>query len=276
MSDEVGHWLKALGLGEYAKAFAEHKIDFRVLPELNSQDLREMNIPLGPRKLLLKAIAELQADGGTTIGTAETATRETASQGHPATEAERRQLSVMFVDLVGSTELSARLDPEDLREVMRRYQDAVAGAVTRYAGHVAKYLGDGVLVYFGWPQAHEDQAERAVRAGLDAVAAVSGLKLDSSTALQARVGIATGQVVIGDLVGEMGRDADAVSGETPNLAARLQGVAEPDQVAVGEATRRLIGDAFELEDLGVRELKGFPEPVSIWRVVGERARGSRL
>ena len=160
MPDEVGHWLEALGLGGYAKAFAEHKIDFRVLPELNSQDLREMKIPLGPRKLLLKAIAELQANGGTTIGTAETATRETASQGHPATEAERRQLSVMFVDLVGSTELSARLDPEDLREVMRRYQDAVAGAVTRYAGHVAKYLGDGVLVYFGWPQAHEDQAER--------------------------------------------------------------------------------------------------------------------
>jgi len=200
MPDDVGRWLEELGLGEYAEAFAENKIDFRVLPELNSEDLREMDIPLGPRKLLLKAIAELQADGGATIGTAETAASEAASQGHPATEAERRQLSVMFVDLVGSTELSAKLDPEDLREVMRRYQDAVAGAVTRYAGHVAKYLGDGVLAYFGWPQAHEDQAERAVRAGLDAVAALSGLKLDSSVELQARTGIATGQVVIGDLV----------------------------------------------------------------------------
>jgi class 3 adenylate cyclase/tetratricopeptide (TPR) repeat protein len=276
MPDEVGRWLEELGLGGYAEAFAEHKIDFRVLPELNSQDLREMNIPLGPRKLLLKAIAELQGDGGTTIGTEETATRETASQGRPATEAERRQLSVMFVDLVGSTELSARLDPEDLREVMRRYQDAVAGAVTRYAGHVAKYLGDGVLAYFGWPQAHEDQAERAVRAGLDAVAAVSRLKLDGGVELQARTGIATGQVVIGDLVGEMGREADAVSGETPNLAARLQGGSEPGQVTVGEATRRLIGNAFELEDLGAREFKGFPEPIPAWRVVGERALGSRF
>jgi class 3 adenylate cyclase len=151
-----------------------------------------------------------------------TATQPTEGASPRAPEAERRQLTVMFVDLVGSTALSSRLDPEDLREVMRRYQDAVAGAVTRYGGHVAKYLGDGVLAYFGWPRAHEDQAERAVRAGLDAVAVVSGLKLDGDIELNARAGIATGEVVIGDLVGEAG----AVSGETPNLAARLQEVAE--------------------------------------------------
>ncbi len=276
MSDEVGRWLEELGLGEYAEVFAANKIDFRVLPELNSEDLREMDIPLGPRKLLLKAIAERHADGGATAGATGTAAREAGSPERPATEAERRQLTVMFVDLVGSTELSAKLDPEDLREVMRRYQDAVAGAVKRYAGHVAKYLGDGVLAYFGWPQAHEDQAERAVRAGLDAVAAVRDLKLDGGAELRARAGIATGQVVIGDLVGETGRDTDAVIGETPNLAARLQGIAEPGQVAVGEATRRLIGVAFELEDLGARELKGFPEPVLAWRVAGERALGSRF
>ncbi|MFB3139002.1 MAG: AAA family ATPase, partial [Phycisphaerales bacterium] len=182
----------------------------------------------------------------------------------------------MFVDLVGSTALSSKLDPEDLREVMRRYQDAVAGAVTRYAGHVAKYLGDGVLVYFGWPQAHEDQAERAVRAGLDAVSAVSGLKLDGGVELQARAGIATGQVVIGDLVGEAGRDVEAVSGEAPNLAARLQDQAKPDQVVIGATTRNLIGETFALEELKTRVLKGFADPVRVWRVVGEQATESRF
>lgn len=276
MPDEVEHWLEELGMGEYAEAFAEHKIDFGVLQELNSEDLREMNIPLGPRKLLLKAIAELQADGDTYIGIEDTATREKASQNPATIEAERRQLTLMFVDLVGSTSLSAKLDPEELREVMRCYQDAVAGAVTRFGGHVARYLGDGVLAYFGWPQAYEDQTERAVRAGIDAVTAVSGLKLDSSRELQARAGIATGQVVIGDLVGDMSRDADAVSGETPNLAARLQNVVEPGHVAIGEATRRLIGNAFDLEDLGTRELKGFPEPIPVWRVIGEQVLESRF
>jgi class 3 adenylate cyclase/predicted ATPase len=201
-----------------------------------------------------------------------TATQPTEGASPRAPEAERRQLTVMFVDLVGSTALSSRLDPEDLREVMRRYQDAVAGAVTRYGGHVAKYLGDGVLAYFGWPRAHEDQAERAVRAGLDAVAVVSGLKLDGDIELNARAGIATGEVVIGDLVGEAG----AVSGETPNLAARLQEVAEAGQVVIGAATRQLIAGAFELDGLGARALKGFAETIPVWRVVGERGVESRF
>jgi class 3 adenylate cyclase/predicted ATPase len=184
-------------------------------------------------------------------------------------EAERRQLTVVFVDMVGSTELSHRLDPEDLREVMRRYQDAVAGAVTRYEGYVAKFLGDGVLAYFGWPQAHEDQVERAVRTGLDAVAAVARLEFDHDVALEARVGIATGQVVVGDLVGEASAEAEAVAGETPNLAARLQGLAAPGQVVIGATTRLLIGETFDLKDLGAHELKGFAEPVVAWRVMRE-------
>ncbi|MHA1571353.1 MAG: AAA family ATPase, partial [Alphaproteobacteria bacterium] len=198
-------------------------------------------------------------------------------QAEPQTaEAERRQLTVMFCDLVGSTALSQNLDPEDLRDVMRNYQDAVVGAVSRFGGHVAKYLGDGVLAYFGWPQAHEDQANHAVRAGLDAVSAVARLTLDNGQPLAARIGIATGRVVVGDLVGKTGRDTEAVTGQTPNLAARLQGLAEPDQVVIGANTRRLIGTAFELEDFGKHDLKGFAEPVSVWRVVGEDTGESRF
>ncbi len=265
MTGDIQRWLDSLGLAKYGEVFAENEIDFGVLTHLDEDDLKDLGLPMGPRKKLLAAIAEL-----------ETSAPAAAGPDMVAREAERRQLTVMFVDLVGSTALSERLDPEDLRDVMRRYQDAVAGAVTSYAGHVAKYLGDGVLAYFGWPQAHEDQAERAVRAGLDAVAAVSGLKLQDGVELEARAGIATGQVVIGDLVGEAGRDADAVTGETPNLAARLQDLGAAGQVVVGETTRRLIGDAFELDDLGGRVLKGFAEPIPAWRITGERLTESRF
>jgi class 3 adenylate cyclase/tetratricopeptide (TPR) repeat protein len=182
----------------------------------------------------------------------------------------------VFVDLVGSTALSAELDPEDLREIIGRYQDAVSGAVKRYGGHVAKYLGDGVLAYFGWPQAYEDQAERAVRAGLDAVSAVNAVRIADERVLEARAGIATGLVVVGDLVGESGRDAEAVTGETPNLAARLQNVAEPGQVVVGEATHRLVGMAFAVDDLGSHALKGFDYAVRAWGIVGEATAASRF
>ena len=270
MARDIGTWLEDLGLGKYADAFAENEIDLDALPHVTEDDLREIGIALGARRKLLAAIGELEPN-------AEPAPDQDAAGDRPVgTEAERRQLTVMFVDMVGSTALSAELDPEDLRDVMRRYQDAVAGAVTRYGGHVAKYLGDGVLAYFGWPQAHEDQAERAVRAGLDAVAAVGALYLDGGVALRARVGIATGHVVVGDLVGEAGRDAEAVSGETPNLAARLQEIAGAGQVAIGAVTRRLIGEAFELEDLGLTVLKGFAEAVPMWRVTGERPSESRF
>ncbi|MCZ6811536.1 MAG: AAA family ATPase, partial [Planctomycetota bacterium] len=177
---------------------------------------------------------------------------------------------------VGSTELSQRLDPEDLREVMLRYQDAVAGVVARFEGNVAKFLGDGVLAFFGWPRAYEDQAERAVRSGLAAVSAVAHLKSEDGRALQARVGIATGMVVIGDIVGETATEVDAVAGETPNLAARLQGVAAPSQVVIGATTRLLVAEAFDLEDLGAHELKGFAEPIVAWHVVSESAAESRF
>jgi class 3 adenylate cyclase len=171
----------------------------------------------------------------------------------------------MFSDLVGSTALSARMDPEDLREVISAYQKCVADTVGRLGGFVAKYMGDGVLIYFGYPQAHEDDAERAVRAGLELVAAVSGLK--AHAALQTRVGIATGLVVVGDLIGSGASQEQAIVGETPNLAARLQGVAEPNSVVIAESTRKLVGNLFELEDLGLKELKGIAGPMRAWAVL---------
>ena len=176
-----------------------------------------------------------------------------------------------FCDLVGSTELSHRLDPEDMRDLMRRYQNAVSGAVNTYEGHVAKFLGDGVLAYFGWPQAHEDQAERAVHAGLDAIARTAGLSAEGA-ALAARVGIASGLVVVGDLSGE----SDAITGETPNLAARLQAIAAPGQAVIGPVTERLVSGAFMLQDLGSHRLKGFAEPVQAWSVAAARSRASRF
>ena len=273
MAGDIREWLEGLGLGKYAEAFAENDVEFEVLSELNDDDLSQLGLSLGHRRKFLKAVAELTA-GAQHEAPTDIADAFPASAKH--TEAERRQLTVMFCDMVGSTELSRHLDPEDLREIMRRYQDAVAGVVTRYGGHVAKYLGDGVLVYFGWPQAHEDQAERAVRAGLDAVEAVSDVQVADRRALEARIGIATGQVVVGDLVGEIGRDTEAVSGETPNLAARLQGVAEPGQVVIGEATHRLVAQTFELDNLGTFELKGFDAAVKAWRIVREVVAESRF
>jgi class 3 adenylate cyclase/ABC-type transport system involved in cytochrome c biogenesis ATPase subunit len=184
-------------------------------------------------------------------------------------EAERRQLTVLFCDLVGSTELSARLDPEDLRHVIGAYHHCTAAVVERFEGHVAKYLGDGVLVYFGYPRAHEDDAERAVRAGLAIVEAVAGLAPLPDVQLEARIGIATGMAVVGDLIGEGASREEAVVGDVPNLAARLQAIAAPGSVAIGEATRKLVGSLFELDDLEPQRLKGFAKPFGVWRVSGE-------
>ncbi|MFP6748644.1 MAG: AAA family ATPase [Alphaproteobacteria bacterium] len=268
MPENIARWLEELGLGEYAEAFAANNVDSRILPELTGDDLKDIGVAsVGHRRLLLGAIAEL---GG--LDRAEPAPIDPPR----AVEAERRQLTVMFCDLVGSTALSQTLDPEDLRDVMRRYQDAVAGAVTRYGGHVAKYLGDGVLAYFGWPRAYEDQAERAVRAALAAVEAVNDVKITDDKALAARAGIATGQVVVGDLVGESGREADAVTGETPNLAARLQGLAVPGAVVIGATTRQLVGNVFDVSDIGAQDLKGFDAAVPAWRVIGESSADSRF
>jgi class 3 adenylate cyclase len=244
---QVTDWLGKLGLGQYAQRFTENDITFAILFDLTDQDLKELGVSsLGHRRLLLRAIAELPG-------------REKIASTAPSDTAERRQVTVMFSDLVGSTALSARMDPEDLRDVISAYQKAVAETVQRFGGLVAKYMGDGVLVYFGYPQAHEDDAERAVRAGLELVQAVSGLK--SSAPLQTRVGIATGLVVVGDLIGSGAAQEQAVVGETPNLAARLQGIAEPNTVVIAESTRRLLGHLFELEDLGAKELKGIDAAV---------------
>jgi class 3 adenylate cyclase/predicted ATPase len=256
---QVADWLQKLGLGQYAQCFAENDIAFVILPDLTDQDLKELGVAsLGHRRQLLRAIAELK-DGET--ATSKPAVKPVAPSA-PRDFAERRQVTVMFSDLVGSTALSARMDPEDLREVISAYQKCIAETVQRFGGFVAKYMGDGVLVYFGYPQAHEDDAERAVRAGLELVAAVSGLKTHAT--LQTRVGIATGMVVVGDLIGSGASQEQAIIGETPNLAARLQGVAEPNMVVIAGSTRRLLGKLFELEDLGARDLKGIPEPVYTW------------
>ena len=223
------------------------------LPDLTDQDLKDIGVLLGHRRKMLAAIASWQARPP--------ATPEPTARAEPKAQdtAERRQVTVMFSDLVGSTALSARMDPEDLREVISAYQKCVAETVQRFGGFVAKYMGDGVLIYFGYPQAHEDDAERAVRAGLELVAAVGGLK--THAALQTRVGIATGLVVVGDLIGSGASQEQAIVGETPNLAARLQGVAEPNSVVIAESTRKLVGNLFELEDLGAQDLKGIAGPV---------------
>ena len=221
MAHDIGEWLESLGLGRYAQTFVDNEIDLTALPHINDADLKDIGVALGARRKLLAAIAAL--DESDQLATLDSRRFENQSVD---TQAERRQLTIMFFDLVGSTELSGRLDPEDLRDVMRQYQDAIAGVVARYQGHVAKFLGDGVMAFFGWPQAHEDQAERAVRAGLECFAALKAVKIDGDQLLEGRVGIATGQVVVGDLVGNRAQELEAVSGETPNLAARLQQLAD--------------------------------------------------
>jgi class 3 adenylate cyclase len=256
---QIADWLGKLGLSEYAQRFAENDIDFTILGDLTDQDLEKIGIAsLGHRRKLLRAIANLE----TIEKSAPAVAVPAPATPLPLDIAERRQVTVMFSDLVGSTALSARMDPEDLREVISAYQECVAEVVRRFEGFVAKYMGDGVLVYFGYPQAHEDDAERAVRAGLELIAAVAGLKTHAS--LQTRVGIATGVVVVGDLIGTGAAQEQAVVGETPNLAARLQGLAMPNMVVIAESTRRLLGNLFELQDLGAREVKGITGPVQAW------------
>lgn len=259
---DIGEWLRSLGLQSYEQTFRENEIDLEILPHLTVEDLKEVGVQaVGHRRKLLDAIGLLPAD---------------LAAARSLTSVERRQLTLMFVDLVGSTDLSRRLDPEELREVMRAYSNTVAGEIARLEGHVAKFLGDGVLAYFGWPRASEDAAEQAVRAGLAVATAVSGMSSGAGGLLAARIGIATGLVVVGDLLGEGDAKEEAVTGETPNLAARLQQAAEPGTVVIADSTRRLVGDLFELVGLGSLQLKGFAEPVQAWRVVGEGRAESRF
>ena len=256
---QIADWLEKLGMSEYAERFAESDIDTSVLRDLTDQDLKELGVSLGHRRKMLRAIAELS-------GIASTPPQPALAEPKPQDTAERRQVTVMFSDLVGSTALSARMDPEDLREVISAYQKCVAETVRRFGGFVAKYMGDGVLIYFGYPQAHEDDAERAVRAGLGMVAAITALK--SSVPLQTRIGIATGLVVVGDLIGSGEAQERGIVGETPNLAARLQGLAEPSMVVIAEGTRRLLGNLFELEDLGPRTSRASPGRYGLGRRYG--------
>ncbi len=307
----IREWLDSLGLGQYAGAFEENAIDFRALPELTEDDLKELGLKLGHRRIIQRAIAELRAaqapssapsalvgspspaSPSATRGspaieprTAASSATESATPAFPARaspapiagEAERRQLTVMFCDLVGSVALGERMDVEDYRDLLARFRDAVVGAVTRYGGFVARHQGDGLLVYFGYPQAHESDAERAVRAGLEAVRAIAHLEHPYDVTPQVRVGIATGPAVVGDVLatGASARSELAALGPTPNLAARLQIEAEPDSVIVSETTRVLIEGLFELDALPARALKGFAEGITPYRVRSELRGQSRF
>jgi class 3 adenylate cyclase/predicted ATPase len=260
---DVGDWLRSLGLGQYEALFRESEVDPEVLPELTDADLEKLGVPLGHRKRLLKAISNL-ASPAPPAPPARLAPIAT----EPDT-AGRRQLTVMFCDLVGSTALSAKLDPEDLHGVIGAYHRCCTELVERNGGFVAKYMGDGVLAYFGYPRAHEYDAERAVRAGLAVVEAAPKLVTVAGSSLHVRIGVATGLVVVGDLVGSGEAQERGVVGETPNLAARLQAIAEPDGIVIADGTRKLLGDLFELEDLGLKELKGVPQPVRAWAALRE-------
>lgn len=259
---EIAQWLEKLGLAEYAPRFQENRIDLSVLPDLTDQDLKDLGIVLGDRRKLLRAIGELDARGG--------------SNAQDAGSAERRQLTLLFCDLVGSTSLSTQLDVEDLRALIAAYHRRCTEVVERNGGYVAKYMGDGLLVYFGYPLAHEHDAERAVRTGLDLVGSVGELVTPAGRPLQIRVGIATGEVVVGDMIGAGASWERGVVGETPNLAARLQGIANPDTVVIADGTRRLVGNLFELQDLGQHSLKGIDGRVHAWAALRTGGRESRF
>src|SRR6476660_1720343 len=262
----IGGWLRNLGLERYELLFIENAIDSDVLAELTEGDLEKLGIPLGDRKRLIKAIRTMLVDSPTTFTSG---VGEHAQSGQPhVAAAERRHPTVMICDLVDSTALSARLDPEDMRAVIDAYHAACARITLTYDGFLAEFRGDGILVYFGYPLAHEDDAERTVRAGLDIIAAVARLETRAAEPLAVRSGIATGVVVIGDLSREGALREHAVVGDTPNVAARLQTLAEPGTIVVAASTRRLLGDLFRLRNLGLHEVKGIAEPVAAWAVEG--------
>jgi class 3 adenylate cyclase/tetratricopeptide (TPR) repeat protein len=269
---ELRNWLRDLGLERYESAFVDNAIDRDVLPELTESDFEKLGIPLGDRKRLIKAIRTTFAD----VDNADAKGRVTYSEQPRAAAAERRHLTVMICDLVGSTALSARLDPEDMRIVTDAYHAACARIIAKYDGFLAEFRGDGILAYFGYPRAHEDDAERTVRAGLEIVAAVARLETPAGESLAVRIGIATGLVVIGDLKGEGALREHAVVGHTPNVAGRIQGLGQPGTVVLAASTRRLLGDLFHLRDIGRHEVKGIADPVAAWIVEGVAASDSRF
>ena len=266
--EQIADWLEKLGLGQYAKLFADNDIDVSVLRHLTDQDLKDLGISLGHRRKIFAAINE----GFASVQPLAEADR---AEEHVIREtSERRYVTVLFSDLVGSTALSTRLDPEDLRDVIAIYQRCVEETVRRFDGFIAKFLGDGVLIYFGYPEAHEDDPEQAVRAGLELVAAVKGLQTPEP--VEARVGIATGLVVVGELIGSGASQEHSIVGKTPNLAARLQGVAAPNMVVIADSTRKLLGNLFEFEDLGGKDLKGIAGAERAWAVLRANPVDSRF
>src|SRR3954465_10427118 len=263
---DVGQWLKSLGLERYEAAFRENAVDAELLPTLTGDDLKDLGVTLvGHRRRLLDAIAKFQNDSASSqiVGSAGDHPASIPADDAVSPSGERRQLTVMFCDLVGSTALSEKLDPEELRDLLHAYRTLCGDVIARYDGFVALYVGDGILTYFGWPTAHEDDAERAVRAALEIVATVK--RASSTEALSVRIGIATGSVVVGEGAGT-GDQAKLAVGSTPNLAARLQALATADQIVIANSTRCLIGNVFDLSDLGEHDLKGMAEPVHAWRV----------
>ncbi len=271
------HWLTEIGLESYANVLAHNEVDFDVLAALTEADLQALGLPVGARKRFLQAIAKLDGQEAALPALRQTAAPLIASPAPSAASelaaGERRQLTVMFCDLVRSTALSEKLDPEELRALLHDYRTQCGNVIARYEGFVARYVGDGILTYFGWPKAHEEDAERALRAALDIVQALKGAS--STERLSVRIGIATGAVVVGQQTG-VGDQAKLAVGSTPNLAARLQGLAAADQIIVAASTRRLVGNSFELLDLGEHELKGISEPVHAWRVIALSAAASRF
>jgi class 3 adenylate cyclase/tetratricopeptide (TPR) repeat protein len=262
---EMRDWLRDNKLEQIAELFEANEIDFDVLPDLSEADLEKLGLSVGSRKRLLRALAERDVE----------AAKSTSPGSGAAIDAERRQVTVLFCDMVGSTALSGALDPELLGDVLRRYQNAAAGAVARFGGFVAKFMGDGILAYFGFPHAFEDAAERAVRAALNILVEVGRLVRPDGSPIQVRVGVATGLVVVGEMIGTGPAQERTIVGETPNLAARLQGLAAPDSILISDASRRLLGELFKLEPMGEHELKGIARPAPVWRVLGEEAVESR-
>src|SRR5215475_2962473 len=271
----IGDWLQDIGLSHYADVFAQNRVDLDVLADLTEADLIGLGIPLGDRKRLLHAIGSL-VDAKAVRG--QSGTRQTTIGLSNATTAERRQLTVMFCDMVGSTALARQFDPEEVREIIAAYRETCACVIERYDGYIARYVGDGILVYFGYPKAHEDDAERAVRAGLEIVQTIATQSKETPTSNSAavRIGIATGIVVVGDMVSDRTKEQDSVVGETPNLAARLQTLASPNSVIIAPSTRSLLRAGFEFEELGDVALKGVPESTKASRVVRLNASQNRF
>jgi class 3 adenylate cyclase len=267
---DVRTWLSSLGLDQYEAVFRAHRIEPDVLPELTDQHLIDIGIPLGHRLRILRAVRQLTSDASGTAW-------PVAAVEAPAQDgAERRHMTVMFCDLLGLTTLTSQLDPEDMADLIRAFQGAVTAAVARFDGHVAKWVGDGATIYFGYPRAHEDDAERAARAGLALLKAVAVLRRERGAAIDMRIGVSTGLVVVGELIGEGEARERGVVGDTANLAARLRSLAESGTIMISQSTRQLLGNKFELKALGPQTLKGFNAPVAAWLILSERENVSRF